>query len=119
MSALIIAAHVKEGVELASKARLPEPIVTAIREHHGTTLIHYFYQKALTRKDPAQGPVQETEYRYPGPKPPRRILGDPHDRGRGRGGSRTLIEPTPAKIRAMSRRSWTTACATGSSTSAT
>ena len=41
---------------MASKARLPEPIVTAIREHHGTKLIRYFYQKALTRMDPAPGP---------------------------------------------------------------
>jgi membrane-associated HD superfamily phosphohydrolase len=58
MSALIIAAHVKEGAELARKARLPEPIVAAIREHHGTKLIRYFYQKALTRTDPLQGSVR-------------------------------------------------------------
>ena len=52
MSALMIAVHVKEGVEMAKKARLPEPIVTAIREHHGTKLIRYFYQKALTKSGP-------------------------------------------------------------------
>src|SRR5207237_5094156 len=68
MSALVIAAHVKEGVEMAKKARLPEQIVAAIREHHGTKLIRYFYQKALTKSDPAQGPVRETEYRHSGPK---------------------------------------------------
>jgi putative nucleotidyltransferase with HDIG domain len=101
MSALIIAAHVKEGVEMASKARLPEPIVTAIREHHGTKLIRYFYEKALTRNDPAQGPVQETEYRYPGPRPSTRILGILMIADAVEAASRTLIEPTPAKIRAM------------------
>ena len=101
MSALIIAAHVKEGVEMAHKARLPEPIVTAIREHHGTKLIRYFYQKALTRTDPAQGPVHETEYRYPGPKPSTRILGILMIADAVEAASRTLVDPTPAKIRAM------------------
>ena len=101
MSALIIAAHVKEGVEMAKKARLPEPIVTAIREHHGTKLIRYFYQKALTKSDPAQGAVRETDYRYPGPKPSTRILGILMIADAVEAASRTLIEPTPAKIRAM------------------
>ncbi len=101
MSALIIAAHVKEGVEMAKKARLPEPIVTAIREHHGTKLIRYFYQKALTRSDPSQAPVRETEYRYPGPKPSTRILGILMIADAVEAASRTLVEPTPAKIRAM------------------
>ncbi|HEX4441719.1 MAG TPA: HDIG domain-containing protein [Thermoanaerobaculia bacterium] len=101
MSALIIAAHVKEGVEMGKKARLPEPIVTAIREHHGTKLIRYFYQKAVTKADPAQGAVQETDYRYPGPKPSTRILGILMIADAVEAASRTLIEPTPAKIRAM------------------
>ncbi len=101
MSALIIAAHVKEGVEMAEKARLPEPIVTAIREHHGTKLIRYFYQKALTKAEPAQTTVQETDYRYPGPKPSTRILGILMIADAVEAASRTLIEPTSAKIRAM------------------
>jgi putative nucleotidyltransferase with HDIG domain len=101
MSALIIAAHVKEGVEMANKARLPEPIVTAIREHHGTKLIRYFYQKALTKADPAQGAIHETDYRYPGPKPSTRILGILMIADAVEAASRTLLEPTPAKIRAM------------------
>jgi putative nucleotidyltransferase with HDIG domain len=101
MSALIIAAHVKEGVEMGKKARLPEPIVTAIREHHGTKLIRYFFQKAVTKADPAQGVVQESDYRYPGPKPSTRILGILMIADAVEAASRTLIEPTPAKIRAM------------------
>ncbi len=75
--------------------------MTAIREHHGTKLIRYFYQKALTRHDPAQDPVQETEYRYPGPKPSTRILGILMIADAVEAASRTLLEPTPAKIRSM------------------
>ncbi len=101
MSALIIAAHVKEGLELAKKARLPEPIVAAIREHHGTKLIRYFYQKALTKSEPGASPVQETEYRHPGPKPGTRITGILMIADAVEAASRTLIEPTPPKIRAM------------------
>ena len=101
MSALIIAAHVKEGVEMARKARLPEPIVAAIGEHHGTKLIQYFYQKALTRSEPGGSPVHETEYRHPGPKPRSRITGILMIADAVEAASRTIVEPTPQKIRAM------------------
>jgi putative nucleotidyltransferase with HDIG domain len=101
MSALVIAAHVKEGVELAKKAKLPEPIVDAIREHHGTKLIRFFYQKALTKSDPGRLPVQETEYRHAGPKPSTRINAILMIADAVEAASRTLIDPTPAKIRAM------------------
>ena len=101
MSALIIAAHVKEGLELAKKARLPEPIVAAIREHHGTKVIRYFYQKALTKAEPGGTPVHETEYRHPGPKPGNRITGVLMIADAVEAASRTLVEPTPPKIRAM------------------
>jgi cyclic-di-AMP phosphodiesterase PgpH len=101
MSALVIAMHVKEGAEMAKKARLPAPIVDAIREHHGTKLIRYFYQKALTKAPPQQGAVQELEYRHTGPKPSTRVNGILMICDAVEAASRTLIEPTPAKIRAM------------------
>ena len=104
MSALIIAAHVKEGVEMARRARLPEPIVTAIREHHGTKLIRYFYQKAVAKAVPGEGEVAEVDYRYPGPKPSTRILGILMIADAVEAASRTLVEPTPAKIRGMIRQ---------------
>jgi putative nucleotidyltransferase with HDIG domain len=104
MSALIIAAHVKEGVEMAKKAGLPEPIVTAIREHHGTKLIRYFFQKALARAEAGQPVVREIDYRYPGPKPSTRVLGILMIADAVEAASRTLIEPTPARIRAMIRQ---------------
>ena len=75
--------------------------MAAIREHHGTKLIRYFYQKALTKADPAQGTVRETEYRHSGPKPTTRVTGILMIADAVEAASRTLIEPTPAKIRAM------------------
>ncbi len=101
MSALIIAAHVKEGVEMAKKARLPEPIVAAIREHHGTKLIRYFYQKALTKSEPGASAVPEMEYRHPGPKPGTRITAILMIADAVEAASRTILEPTQPKIRAM------------------
>jgi cyclic-di-AMP phosphodiesterase PgpH len=101
MSALIIASHVKEGVEMGKKARLPEPIVNAIREHHGTKLIRYFYQKALTKSSAYLGPVVETDYRHAGPKPSTRVNGILMICDAVEAASRTLIDPTPSKISAM------------------
>lgn len=67
MSRLVILNHVKEGVELAKKYRLNQKIVDFIPQHHGTSLIHYFYQKALAEGEAQE--VGEENYRYPGPKP--------------------------------------------------
>jgi len=68
VSSLVIRAHVRDGVDLARKERLPEPIIDFIREHHGTSLMEYFYSKALEdAEDPAD--VSEADYRYPGPRP--------------------------------------------------
>lgn len=67
MSARAIASHVAEGAEMARDFRLPKPIVDAIFEHHGTSLISFFYQNAL--KQQKHGDVREEDFRYPGPKP--------------------------------------------------
>ncbi|MDE1920993.1 MAG: HDIG domain-containing protein [Candidatus Omnitrophica bacterium] len=67
MSRLVISNHVKEGVELAHKYRLNKRIVDFIPEHHGTSIMYYFYQKALA-EGPHEG-LNERDYRYPGPKP--------------------------------------------------
>jgi hypothetical protein len=82
MSALVILSHVKEGVDLAVRHRLNSRVIDAIREHHGTTLVEYFYQKACRQETdaraggglmnirPADIPkVSEENFRYPGPKP--------------------------------------------------
>ena len=67
MSALIILAHVKDGMELARSCRLPKVIQEVIVQHHGTCAVSFFYEKAL-EQDPHKQ-VQEQDFRYPGPAP--------------------------------------------------
>lgn len=68
MSAIILKSHVKEGVELAKIYKLPKTIIDIIQQHHGTTVMQYFYKKALLMK--AEGEeVDEKIFRYDGPKP--------------------------------------------------
>lgn len=68
-SAQVITSHVKEGEMLARKYRLPQPFIDIIREHHGTTLVYYFYRKELDLKGGDPDLVDESQFRYPGPKP--------------------------------------------------
>ncbi len=68
MSCLIIRNHVKHGLELAKQYNLPKVISDFIPEHHGTTLLTYFYHEALSQEE-TEGTVKEEDYRYPGPKP--------------------------------------------------
>lgn len=65
MSALVIISHVKDGVEMAKKMKLPNKLVNIIEQHHGTTTIELFYKKALE----ISSGVNEDTFRYPGPKP--------------------------------------------------
>ena len=69
MSTLVIINHVKEGVELAKKLRLPRKIRDIIAQHHGNSLVKYFYQKAKEKYDPEMHKIGEETYRYPGPPP--------------------------------------------------
>ena len=71
MSSLVIISHVKEGVNLALGHKLPSAIVDAILEHHGTSLVSYFYHKASAQQefDFAPPGAKEAQFRYPGPKP--------------------------------------------------
>jgi putative nucleotidyltransferase with HDIG domain len=101
MSALILMAHVKDGVEIARENKLGEPLVDIIRQHHGTALIKFFYDKAKSKEDPGVQQVDERDYRYPGPRPQSReaaliMLADAVEAA-----SRTLTEPTPARIQGM------------------
>jgi putative nucleotidyltransferase with HDIG domain len=67
MSALILANHVKKGLVMAARCRLPRPIRDILAQHHGTTRMEYFYRKHLETKDAES--VPEEVFRYPGPKP--------------------------------------------------
>ncbi len=69
MSTLVIINHVKEGVETADKLRLPRPLKDMIAQHHGTSLVRYFYNKARQSSDQESDKVVEEVFRYPGPAP--------------------------------------------------
>jgi hypothetical protein len=71
MSALIIGSHVREGMELARERGLPEEVINFIPQHHGTTRMSFFYDKALKQavKKPPKDVINEADFRYPGPKP--------------------------------------------------
>ncbi|PIS02485.1 MAG: hydrolase [Chlamydiae bacterium CG10_big_fil_rev_8_21_14_0_10_42_34] len=68
-SAQVIISHVTDGEEIAKKARLPQSFIDIIREHHGTTLVYYFYRKQLELKGNRVEEVDEAQFRYPGPRP--------------------------------------------------
>jgi putative nucleotidyltransferase with HDIG domain len=65
MSALVIISHVKDGIEMAKKMKLPKKVIDVIEQHHGTTMIELFYRKALAASEDAT----QDSYRYPGPRP--------------------------------------------------
>ncbi|MCH7905048.1 MAG: HDIG domain-containing protein [Armatimonadetes bacterium] len=67
LSAKVISAHVSDGVEMARKAKLPSSIIEGIQQHHGTSLISYFYHRAVEQSDGEA--VLEENFRYDGPKP--------------------------------------------------
>lgn len=95
MSALILTSHVKKGTELAEGHSLGQEIQDIIRQHHGTRVIRYFYQKALAL---GENP-RESDYCYPGPRPQTKeaaivMLADAVEAS-----SRTLTDPTPARIK--------------------
>ena len=69
MSTLVIKNHVKEGSELARKLKLPRPLREIIEQHHGNSLVRYFYAKAKQTYDPEDQTIGEESYRYPGPPP--------------------------------------------------
>src|SRR5437764_13318122 len=103
MSALILINHVKEGVELAREHALPRVLNDAIRQHHGTRLIKFFYSRALEQRDPDATDVTEEKYRYPGPRPQNKCMGVLMLADAVEAASRTLAEPTTAKIRGLIR----------------
>ncbi len=111
MSALIIIAHVKEGVDLALKHGLNQRIIDIIQEHHGTSLVYYFYKRALQQQDDARTggkimnlregdvpEVREETFRYSGPKPQTKESAIISLADMVESASRSLEKPTPQKI---------------------
>jgi putative nucleotidyltransferase with HDIG domain len=100
MSTLIIIAHIKDGADLARQHNLPQPIIDFIEQHHGTTLVEYFFRRANEQReaDPDGAEVDERLFRYPGPKPQTKeaavlMLADAVESA-----CRALEETTPARI---------------------
>ena len=103
MSRLVIFNHVKEGIELAHKYHLDQRIIDFIPEHHGTGLMHYFYQRALAEAQPGEH-LDERDYRYPGPKPQSKetaivLLADSVEAA-----TRSMDEHTPQRIEDVVRK---------------
>ena len=104
MSSLILIAHVKDAVELAREHKLGREIIDIIQQHHGTSLISYFYHKAQERQLSKSGKVteiKEEDFRYPGPKPQTKEAGLVMLADMVEAASRSLVDPTPARIQGM------------------
>lgn len=111
MSALIIIAHVKEGVDLALKHKLNGQIIDIIQQHHGTSLVSYFHKRALQQQDDARlggkimnmreddiPTVREESFRYPGPRPRTKEAAIINLADSIESASRSLERPTPQRI---------------------
>jgi putative nucleotidyltransferase with HDIG domain len=99
ISSLVIRSHVKDGVALARSHNVPEEVIRFIPEHHGTSLIKYFYMQALERGD-EESPQAEA-YRYPGPRPHSKetVIGMLADSVEA--ASRAMEEPTYERLRSL------------------
>ena len=101
VSLLIIIGHVKDGIELAREYALPHSILPFIQQHHGTTLVEFFYHRACKeaeKQGPLEQEVHENQYRYPGPKPRSKetaicMLADCCESA-----CRAMQEPNPARV---------------------
>ena len=100
MSSLILVSHVKDGVDLAHKHKLGEAIENIIQQHHGTSLITYFYHKAKTQADNPHK-VKIDDFRYPGPRPQTKEAGLVLLADQVEAASKSLNDPTPARIQGL------------------
>lgn len=103
MSKTVLIAHVKDGAEMGYHHKLGPAIINGILQHHGTTLISYFFNKALEEQDEEIHTVQEADFRYPGPKPQFKeaallMLADSIEAA-----ARSLDEPTPGRLTTLVR----------------
>lgn len=100
MSTIVIIAHVKDGADLARQHHLPQILIDFIEQHHGTTLVEYFYDQAKgkSEENPDSGDVDERTFRYPGPRPRSKEAGVLMLADAVESASRALVDPAPARI---------------------
>ncbi len=103
MSLLIIIGHVKDGIELAKEYDLPREIIHFIEAHHGTSLVEYFYHAAMKDAEDSGEPINEMQFRYPGPKPRTKEAAILMIADSVESASRVLPDPNPARIEALVR----------------
>lgn len=103
MSAVIIKRHVTEGLEMARQYRLPKLVADAIPQHHGTRLVGYFFHKAVKEQEGKEGapPIDESIYRYPGPKPQFREAALVMIADAVEASTRALPEPTTPRLQSQ------------------
>jgi len=104
MSGLILNAHVKDGVELAKGQKLGKKILDIIQQHHGTSLISFFYQKAKEKGNPGVESINEKDFRYLGPKPQTKEAGIVMLADAVEAASKTLSEPTTSRVKGLVSR---------------
>ena len=103
LSALVIASHVKDGIDMARKYKLPKSIIDIINQHHGTGIISYFYHRALQASTNKSTEVNEESYRYSGPKPQTKEAGIILLADMLEAEARTLNSPTSTRIKNLTQ----------------
>ncbi|NBV84561.1 hypothetical protein EBR57_10660 [bacterium] len=98
MSKMVIAAHPRDGVELANKYHLPQILKDFMLEHHGTTMVSFFYSQALQTEESQNPDAMKEEFRYPGPKPHFKESGIVMLADSVEAAVRAMEKPTPSKI---------------------
>ncbi len=102
LSALIITAHIKDGLELAKRYKIPEPIRDIISQHHGTSTVAYFLHQARQLSPQGEEPREE-DFRYAGPRPNSRVAAIVMLADSAEAAARTLNNPTPQAIETLVR----------------
>ena len=104
LSALIIKSHVKDGIKLLKDFRLPDEIIDFVPQHHGTSLIVHFFHRAQREAMETGEEVQESDFRYPGPKPQRRETAMLMIADSVEAATKALPDPNPVRVQALVKR---------------
>ena len=100
MSSLIIISHVKNGVDIAKRYKLPRAVINGIKEHHGTSLVYYFFKRAQSEAGDKET-VKEENFRYLGPRPQNKETAILSVADTIEAASRSLADPSPSRIKGL------------------